>query len=106
VQMEDGSVVPPTAGTHQGGVVSPLLANLFLQLESKTLQFHVSLYTACPANLSIWREKQITGSAGILRQLIAILTVQRTSSIVCVPGIEKHYCHATGALAAIEDEIG
>ena len=30
VQMEDGSVVPRTAGTPQGGVVSPFLANLFL----------------------------------------------------------------------------
>jgi RNA-directed DNA polymerase len=30
VQMEDGSVVPRTAGTPQGGVVSPCLANLFL----------------------------------------------------------------------------
>jgi len=30
VQMEDGSVVPRTAGTPQGGVVSPILANLFL----------------------------------------------------------------------------
>ena len=30
VQVEDGSVVPRTAGTPQGGVVSPLLANLFL----------------------------------------------------------------------------
>jgi RNA-directed DNA polymerase len=30
VQMEDGSVVPRTAGTPQGGVVSPMLANLFL----------------------------------------------------------------------------
>src|SRR5262249_16497757 len=30
VQMEDGSVVPHTAGTPQGGVISPLLANLFL----------------------------------------------------------------------------
>ncbi len=30
VQMEDGSVVPRTAGTPQGGVVSPTLANLFL----------------------------------------------------------------------------
>ena len=29
-QMEDGSVVPRTAGTPQGGVVSPCLANLFL----------------------------------------------------------------------------
>ncbi|MGB9645556.1 MAG: reverse transcriptase domain-containing protein [Stellaceae bacterium] len=28
--MEDGSVVPRTAGTPQGGVISPLLANLFL----------------------------------------------------------------------------
>ena len=27
VQMEDGSVVPRTAGTPQGGVISPLLAN-------------------------------------------------------------------------------
>src|SRR5579864_3493145 len=27
VQMEDGSVVPRTAGTPQGGVVSPILAN-------------------------------------------------------------------------------
>ena len=30
VQMEDGSVVPRMAGTPQGGVISPLLANLFL----------------------------------------------------------------------------
>jgi hypothetical protein len=30
VEMEDSSVVPRTAGTPQGGVVSPVLANLFL----------------------------------------------------------------------------
>src|SRR6516162_6533953 len=30
VQIEDGSIVPRTAGTPQGGVISPLLANLFL----------------------------------------------------------------------------
>ena len=30
VEMEDGSVVPRRAGTPQGGVVSPVLANLFL----------------------------------------------------------------------------
>jgi retron-type reverse transcriptase len=30
VQLEDGSVVQRTAGTPQGGVISPLLANLFL----------------------------------------------------------------------------
>jgi RNA-directed DNA polymerase len=30
VQMEDGNVVPRTTGTPQGGVISPLLANLFL----------------------------------------------------------------------------
>ena len=30
VQMEDGSIVPRAAGTPQGGVVSPILANLFL----------------------------------------------------------------------------
>ena len=29
-QMEDGSVVSRIAGTPQGGVISPLLANLFL----------------------------------------------------------------------------
>lgn len=29
-QMEDGTVVPRTAGTPQGGVISPVLANLFL----------------------------------------------------------------------------
>ena len=30
VQMEDGSIVARAAGTPQGGVISPLLANLFL----------------------------------------------------------------------------
>ena len=30
MQMEDGSLVERTAGTPQGGVASPLLANLFL----------------------------------------------------------------------------
>jgi RNA-directed DNA polymerase len=30
VRLEDGSVVPRTAGIPQGGVVSPILANLFL----------------------------------------------------------------------------
>ena len=30
VQLEDGSVVPRMSGTPQGGVVSPVLANLFL----------------------------------------------------------------------------
>jgi retron-type reverse transcriptase len=30
VQLEDGSVVPRTAGTPQAGVISPLLADLFL----------------------------------------------------------------------------
>jgi len=29
-QMQDNSIVPRTAGTPQGGVISPLLANLFL----------------------------------------------------------------------------
>jgi group II intron reverse transcriptase/maturase len=30
VRMEDGRIVPRSAGTPQGGVISPLLANLFL----------------------------------------------------------------------------
>jgi hypothetical protein len=30
VQIEDGRVVPRQAGTPQGGMISPLLANLFL----------------------------------------------------------------------------
>ena len=37
VQMEDGRVVPRQAGTPQGGVISPLLANLFLLCVPKTL---------------------------------------------------------------------
>lgn len=32
VQMESGALVAPTSGTPQGGVVSPLLANVFLHL--------------------------------------------------------------------------
>lgn len=32
VQLEDGTLVPRTKGTPQGGVVSPLLANIFLHL--------------------------------------------------------------------------
>ena len=31
-QVEDGTLVPRTKGTPQGGVVSPLLANIFLHL--------------------------------------------------------------------------
>ena len=30
MQLEDEGIVPRTAGTPQGGVISPLLANLFL----------------------------------------------------------------------------
>ena len=29
-QTEDGEIIPTTAGTPQGGVISPVLANLFL----------------------------------------------------------------------------
>jgi RNA-directed DNA polymerase len=30
VQMQDGSIVPRTAGMPEGGMISPVLANLFL----------------------------------------------------------------------------
>lgn len=30
IQLEDGTVVTPTAGTPQGGIISPLLANVVL----------------------------------------------------------------------------
>ena len=32
MQQEDGTLVPRTIGTPQGGVASPLLANIFLHL--------------------------------------------------------------------------
>jgi RNA-directed DNA polymerase len=38
VQMEDGSIVPRTAGTPQGGVISPLLANLFMHYSFDAFQ--------------------------------------------------------------------
>ena len=37
VQIEDGSIVPRSAGTPQGGVISPLLANLFLLSMAATI---------------------------------------------------------------------
>jgi RNA-directed DNA polymerase len=30
VEQEDGSIIPRTKGTRQGGVISPLLANIYL----------------------------------------------------------------------------
>jgi group II intron reverse transcriptase/maturase len=46
VQMEDGSIVPRTAGTPQGGVISPLLANLFLHYARLTCGWCASSRTA------------------------------------------------------------
>jgi retron-type reverse transcriptase len=42
--MEDGSVVPRTAGTPQGGVISPLLANLFLHYAFDAWMAHVCVH--------------------------------------------------------------
>lgn len=40
VQMEDGGVVARTAGTPQGGVASPVLANLFPHVDEAELPRH------------------------------------------------------------------
>ena len=42
--MEDGSVMPRTAGTPQGGVISPLLANLFLHYAFDAWMAHVCVH--------------------------------------------------------------
>jgi hypothetical protein len=42
MQMEDGSVVPRMSGTPQGGVISPVLANLFLHYAFDTWMVRTS----------------------------------------------------------------
>ncbi len=45
-QMEDGTIVPRTSGTPQGGVISPVLANLFLHYVFD--DFMVKEFTSIP----------------------------------------------------------
>jgi RNA-directed DNA polymerase len=45
VQMEDGGIVPRTTGTPQGGVMSPLLANLFLPIAAVSNRSKKNLYS-------------------------------------------------------------
>ena len=51
VQMEDGSIVPRTAGTPQGGVISPLLANLFLHQPQHGVDEQTIVLAVCPFSL-------------------------------------------------------
>jgi hypothetical protein len=60
VQIEDGSVVPRTAGTPQGGVISPLLANLFLHyafdnVDGADLSAMIAIFDPWPSPNSTFR---------------------------------------------------
>jgi RNA-directed DNA polymerase len=50
MQLEDGRLEPRTAGTPQGGVISPLLANLFLHYV-----FDLWMTKTHPHILSVWK---------------------------------------------------
>jgi len=69
VQMEDGSVVPRTAGTPQGGVISPLLANLFLHYAFDTWMVReypqCSLQKLSPSAPRACRTAQRVASGGL-----------------------------------------
>jgi hypothetical protein len=59
VQLGDGRLEPRTAGTPQGGVVSPLLANLFLNYVFDCWMAKTSVDTSAPVipvpiNLVFW----------------------------------------------------
>ena len=92
VQMEDGSIVPRTAGTPQGGVISPLLANLFLHYAfdmwmTRNLSAHPVRAICGRCHLSLQERR---GGAGVMEALAdrfaackLVLHPEKTKIVYC-----------------------